>query len=154
MSGTETIAPVVRADLAPVRQGYSDEEYVALYALAREFLATGDLPSAERIARGLVALQPRFSSAWMIQAYIALMREDLSQAIHFAREALKHDSTMCEALLCLVIAYFNLEDYQSGGTYLGEVSDLIDGRKVSPELRNVYQSQMARFQLRLGRKAV
>ncbi|MCB0328874.1 MAG: hypothetical protein KDD70_04405 [Bdellovibrionales bacterium] len=150
---TSQAAIMPRSDTSLVRQGYSTNELQALYALSRSYVTGGQLGLAERIAKGLVAVAPEFAQAWLILAYTALMREDYNEAIFSARQTLRIIPTSTEALLFLVISYFQADDFQTGGTYLGEVADLIRSEAIKPEVKKLYDSQVIRFEerLRVGR---
>ncbi|MCI5064132.1 hypothetical protein MRY87_00250 [bacterium] len=133
-------------------QGYSNSELESLYALSRMYLLAGETHSSEKIARGLTAVAPDFEKAWLLLSYLLLMKEDLNGVFAAARQALRIHTTSLEALLFLVISAFEGEDFQSGGTYLGEVADLLGQEDARPELRRVYESQTLRFEQRLKRK--
>ena len=126
------------------RHGYSATELNALYSLSRVFLESGEIATAERVARGIISVEPDFIDAWLTLAYVALMREELDEAIHSAKKALALRDSSLEGLLLLVIAHF-----QSGGTYLGEVSDRLAVERARPELRRLYDAQVIRFEERL-----
>lgn len=144
-----------RGDVMPrssgqiMRQGYSATELNALYALSRVFLESGEIATAERVARGIISVEPDFIDAWLTLAYVALMREDLDEAIYSAKKVLTLKDSSLEGLLFLVIAHFQLNDFQTGGTYLGEVSDRIAVERARPELRRLYDAQVIRFEERL-----
>lgn len=153
--GQEIVPPAPRGEVTPrqshhvARHGYSATELNALYSLSRVFLEGGEIATAERVARGIVSVEPKFIDAWLTLAYVALMREDLDEVIHSAKKALALKESSVEALLLLVIAYFQLKDFQTGGTYLGEVSDRLGVERVRPELRGLYDAQVLRFEERL-----
>ena len=77
------------------------------------------------------------------------MREDFDQTIFAARQALRAEPHLLEALLFLVIAYFNAEDFQSGGTHLGEVTDLCKPSEMTPRQKKIYDALVLQFQKRL-----
>lgn len=131
------------------RHGYSATELNALYSLSRVFLESGEIATAERVARGIISVEPDFIDAWLTLAYVALMREELDEAIHSAKKALALRDSSLEGLLLLVIAHFQLNDFQAGGTYLGEVSDRLAVERARPELRRLYDAQVIRFEERL-----
>ena len=141
--------PMPRGDASLVRQGYSQSEIEALYALARTFLASGETGPSERMSKGIVSVAPEFAPAWLMLAYIYLMQENRNETIFSARQALRAQPNSVEALLFLVIAYFQAEDFQTGGTFLGEVAELVHGERGTPELRRLYDSQVIRFEERL-----
>lgn len=151
---TSQALPISRGASSSVRQGYSRSELEALYALGRTMLTSGDMGSAERIAKGLIGIAPDFSPAWLLLAYHALMQGKHNDTIFNARQALRVHPACIEALLFLVIGYFEIEDFQTGGTFLGEVAELVHGERGSPELKRLYDSQVIRFEerLRQGRR--
>ncbi len=77
------------------------------------------------------------------------MREDIDEVIRTAKKVLALKASSLEALLVLVIAHFQLDDFQTGGTYLGEVSDRLAVERARPELHRIYDAQVIRFDERL-----
>ncbi|NBW39734.1 hypothetical protein EBR25_01890 [bacterium] len=148
MESSKALSP--RGDRAIVRHGYSTTELDALYSLSRIFIESGEIATAERVARGLVSIEPTHVNAWLVIAYASLMREDYGETISAAHRALELRNSSMEALLFLVLAHFQLKDFQTGGTYLGEVSDrLAASERMRPELRQLYEAQVLRFEERL-----
>ena len=82
------------------------------------------------------------------------MRDDFDQTIFSARQALRVEPHLLEAQLFLVIAYFNAEDFQSGGTHLGEVTDLCKPEEMSPRQKKIYDSLVLQFQRRLDKAPI
>ena len=129
------------------KRGYSEEELANIYQLARLFIETGNLLRAETVVLGLISVAPDFSPAWLANAYIQAMRQDYAAAAQSAREVLRIEEISVEARLFLAICALNSSDYNSAGTHLGEVSDLIQaGQLNDAAVIRLYKIQMARFE--------
>lgn len=145
--------PHLRSERGVIKHGYSLQELTALYDIGRSLILSGELAKAELIANGLGVVGVDFSHGWLLQAYVAMMREDFDRSIFCARQALRVEPKLPEALLILVISYFNLQDFQTGGTYLGEVADLLSTTDLTPDIRKIYETQVIRFQKRIQNKS-
>lgn len=132
-----------------VKRGYSDEEIANIYELARFSLENGDWHRAEAIASGLVEVAPDFAPAWLSLAYIRIQNKAYEAAIQAASQALRVNPELAEAQLFLVACLLTTGDYNSAGTYLGEVGERIESGQVrDPNVIRFYRTQLARFQSR------
>lgn len=141
--------PRQRVPSEVIRRGYSDEEVANIYQLGRAFLETGSLRRAEAIFSGLSEVCPDFRPAWMGLTYVHLYSKDLQNALQAARTALRLDPQSVETMLFIVICSMGLGDFNSAGSWLGEVRDRIEGGQVHDNhLIRLYRAQLARYQSR------
>lgn len=132
-----------------LKRGYSDEEVAHIYELGRLSLENGDLRRAEAIMVGLTEVAPDFSSAWLGLAYIHIQNRNFEAAVQSTRQALKVDPGSREAMLYLIACLLTTGDYSSAGTYLGELSEMIEsGTLEDPNMLRFYRTQLARYQSR------
>lgn len=132
-----------------LRRGYADEEVAAIYALGRLYLENGDIRRAEVIFHGLTEALPDFAPGWLGMSYVFLASRNYDQAIYSARQALRLDPDFVPATLFLVASLLSTRDYNSAGTFLGEVGEKIESGAVEdPALIRFYKGQLARFQTR------
>ena len=132
-----------------VKRGYSDEEIANIYELARFSLENGDLRRAEIIASGLVEVAPEYAPAWLVMSYIHIQNKAYDSAVQAARQALRVDAQSVEATLYLTACLMTTGDFNSAGTYLGEVGEKIESGAVGdPNLLRFFRMQLARFQSR------
>lgn len=144
-----SLAPRQRVPSEVIRRGYSDEEVANIYELGRCFLEGGSLRRAEAIFSGLTEVCPEFRPAWLGLAYVHLHSKDLQNALIASRAALRLDPQSVETMLLLVISSMGLEDYNSAGSWLGEIRDRIEGGQVhDTHLLRLYRAQLARYQVR------
>jgi tetratricopeptide (TPR) repeat protein len=138
-----------RVNSEVIRKGYSAEEIATIYELGRLFLENGYLRKGEIVMRGLTAVAPSYLPAWLGICYVYLTGQRFDAALLAARQALRADPRSSEAMLLLVVALLSTGDYNSAGTYLGEIKEQIDfGELNNPAFVRLYQSQIERFQLR------
>ena len=132
-----------------LRKGYSSEEIAHIYELGRLFLENGYLRKGEIVMRGLTAVAPAFLPAWLGLCYVYLTGQRFDAALLAARQALRSDPLSPESMLFLVIALLATGDYNTAGTYLGEVKELVDSGQIeNPALSRLFYSQLQRFQNR------
>lgn len=132
-----------------LRRGYSDEELSHIYELARLYLEMGNVKSAEIILSGLVEVAPDFAPGWMGMAYIQMLSKNYEAASLAARNALRVVPGSPEALLYLVACLLTLGDFNSAGSFLGEIQEKIDtGVSLPQEVVRFYRMQLARYQNR------
>lgn len=128
------------------RTSYSKEELADIYALAKMSLETGQVKRAEVIVRGLTTVAPEFVPGWLALAVCHSTLGNIDAAQDAARRALKMQPDSAAAMMLLVTAALTLGDMGTAGTYLGEVSDLVEqGRIADPNLLRLFKMQMARF---------
>lgn len=141
--------PRKRAPSEIVSRGYSDDEVAHIYELGRLFLESGQLRKGEAIILGLTEVAPGFAPAWLALAYIHIQGRDFEAAIQASLHALRADTKSVEAVLFLAACYLTVGDFNSAGTYLGEVGERIESGEVdSPNAVRFYRAQLARFQSR------
>jgi len=132
------------------RSGYSDEEVIFIYELALQGLENGQIRWAGTLVQGLVEVAPDYAPGWIARAYVYMYEKDYDRAVFCARQALRIQPTNPIALLYLVSCLLVLGDYNSAGTYLGEVSELIEAGKITDsKLIRLFRMLLARFQSRL-----
>ena len=132
-----------------LKRGYSDEEILHIYELGRLFLENGDLSRGEAVMHGLNEIAPDFSPAWLGMSYIHFHSKNLEQAVECARKAVKLDPNFNEALLTMVAALMSLGDYNTAGTYLGELGEKVETSVIDdPKVIRFYRAQLARYQTR------
>lgn len=138
-----------RAISEVLKRGYSDEEVNCIYELARFFLENGDLRRAEVIFQGLIEVAPDYAPGWLGMAYIQVQNKEWDAAIGAARAALRVEPRSAEALLCLAACLLTQGDFHTAGTYIGEVSDLIENGAVENQsIVRFYKAQLTRYQSR------
>lgn len=131
------------------RRGYSDEEISAIYELGRLYLESGLFPAAENIMRGLTEVVPEFAPAWLGLCYLHTQNRNNDAALLAARQAVRMDARSVEAQLFLVACFLTSGDYNSAGTYLGEVGEAIElGGVDNPNVIRFFKAQLARYQSR------
>ena len=141
--------PRQRLSSEVIKRGYSDEEIAHLYELARFSLETGETRRAELIATGLVEVAPEFEPGWLCLATVHLHGRAYEAAIGAAKQAHQLNPDSVVALLLLVTASLATGDYNSAGTFLGEVGERIDAGAVEDQnALRFYRAQLARFQAR------
>lgn len=132
-----------------LRRGYLEDEVRHLYALARFWLEAGDLRGAEIVGEGLTQVAPNFGPGWLLLAYTRLAAGDIEKGHEYSRRAIAVAPDGMEAMLYLVCCLLSVGDYNSAGTYLGEVGERIEaGAAESPALIRFFRAQLARFQTR------
>ncbi len=132
-----------------LKRGYSDEEILHIYELGRLFLENGDLSRAEAIMHGLNEIAPDFGPAWLGMSYLRFHAKNFEQSVDCARRAFKLDPTFNEALLIMVVGLMTLGDYNTAGTYLGELGEKVEtGVIEDPKVIRLYRAQLARYQSR------
>ena len=133
--------------LEPVSSGYSKDEISHLYELGRFTLENGELRRAESVFLGLNHVAPDFAPAWLGMAYIHIHDKNWDEAIHCSRQALRIQPDSNEAMLYLVACLLTTGDYNSAGTYLGEVGERIEiGQVSNSAVIRFFRAQLARFQ--------
>lgn len=131
------------------RRGYSLDEIDAIYELGRLHLSSGNIQAAEHIMQGLVSIVPDYAPAWLGLSYINGMNHNHDAALFAARQAVRIEISSTEAQLFLIACLLTVEDYNTAGTYLGEVGDRIDSGSVDNSyLIRFFKSQLVRYQNR------
>ena len=131
------------------RRGYSEEEISTIYELGRLYLESGLFPAAENIMRGLTEVVPDFAPGWLGLCYLHIQNKNSDAALQAARQAVRADSSSIEAQLFLITCFLSVGDYNSAGTYLGEVGESIEtGSVEDPNLIRFFKAQLARYQSR------
>lgn len=134
-----------------LRRGYSDEEIVHIYELARLFLELGELSKADIVVTGLIEIAPEFSPARLAKGYVALHEGNFELAVDQGRQMLALAPLNPQAMLLLVSAFLGTGDFNQAGTLLGEVGETIEaGSLTEPTLVRYYRLQLARYQTRGG----
>jgi len=129
-----------------LKRGYSDHEIAHIYELGRLFLENGDLRKAEAVLHGITEIAPEFASGWLGMAYVHIQNKSNDEAVYAARQALRIDPDFTEAMLFLISCLLTAGDYNSAGTYLGEVGEKIESGAVDhPNIIRFYGAQMARY---------
>lgn len=132
-----------------LRRGYSADEVAHIYELGRFFLETGATRRAETIFQGLTEAAPDFALGWLGMAVVHIYLDDYQEAVLSAQRALKVDSQLSPAMLVLSACHLTLGDYNSAGTLLGEVGELIENGQVrNPDLVRFFRIQFVRYQNR------
>jgi len=132
-----------------LKRGYTDEEITHIYALGRFSLGNGQLRKAELLFQGITEIAPDFVPAWLGLAYAQIYNEDLKAAITSSQRALKMNPDSVEAMLFLVSSLLTTGDFNTAGTYLGEVGEKIAGNAIdNPNVIRFYKAQLARYQSR------
>ena len=130
-----------------LKRGYSNEEVERIYALGRFFLENGDIKRAEVVMAGLIEVAPEFAPAWLGMSYIYFQEKNLEQATQCALRALRSDPESVEATCYLITFTLTSGDFNSAGTYLGEISEKIEAGLIEdPKFIRFYKAQLARFQ--------
>jgi predicted Zn-dependent protease len=128
------------------RTTYSKEELVDIYALAKLCLESGQLKRAETITLGLTAVAPEFLPGWLARSVMHASSGNIEAALEAARKALRIQPDSAAAMMLVVTTALTLGDASTAGTYLGEVSDLIEqGRIADPHLLRLFRMQMSRY---------
>ena len=132
-----------------LKRGYSDEEVVHIYELGRLCLENGDIRRAEAIMAGITEIAPDFAPAWLGMSYIHTQNHKNEEALNAAKQAHRVDPELPESILYLIACLLTSGDYNSAGTYLGEISEKIDSGIVDyPHFIRFYKMQLARYQNR------
>lgn len=138
-----------RAPSEVLKRGYSDEEVQHLYELGRLCLENGDLRRAEAILTGLTHIAPEFAPAWLGVSYIHIQNKNQDGALQAAHQALRVEPESVEAMLFLISCLLTHGDFNSAGTYLGEVGERVESGGVgNPNVVRFYRGQLARYQNR------
>ncbi len=132
-----------------LKRGYSDEEIAHLYEFGRLALENGDVRRAETVLAGITQIAPEYSPAWLGMCCVQIINRDYEEALHSAKQALRLAPESVEAMLFLISCLITQHDYNSAGTYLGEVGERIEAGGVDhPNLVRFYRTQLARYQNR------
>ena len=131
------------------RKGYALEEIDTIFELGKLYLKSGNIKAAENIMQGLISVMPDYLPAWLGLSYIHAINNDHDAALFAARQAVRIDANSSLAQLYLVSALLTVGDYNSAGTYLGELNDKIENGLIdnSFEIR-FYKTQLLRYQSR------
>lgn len=139
MSSSATSSDLTRAN-------YSKEELVDIYALAKLSLESGHIKRAETITLGLTAVAPEFVPGWLARSVTHATSGNIEAALEAARRALKLQPDSAAAMMLVITTALTLGDASTAGTYLGEVSDMIDQGKIAdPHLLRLFRMQMSRY---------
>ena len=132
-----------------IKRGYSEDEVANIYELGRSFLENGFVRKAQAIMLGLTEVAPEFTPGWLALTYVHIHNQEPDLGIVSARQALRLEPDSTEASLFLSILMLMLGDFNSAGTYLGEVQEKIEAGSVDdPQITRLYKSQLARFDAR------
>ena len=132
-----------------LKKGYSIEEVEGFYALGKLYLETGNIHQASSIFDGLVETFPDFFPALLAQSVTSLIDSDYTEAIQSAQRVLDAEPQLIEGLLLLVIGMLRTENYNSAGTYLGEVRELLESGSIKEEnLIRLYKMLLAQYKFR------
>jgi len=132
-----------------LKRGYSDDEILHIYELGRLCLENGDVRRAEAVLGGLTHIAPDFAPAWLGMSYIHIQSRNYDAALQAARQAHRLEADSGEAMLFMISCLLTHGDYNSAGTYLGEVGERIDSGLVDhPNVIRFYRAQLARYQNR------
>jgi hypothetical protein len=138
-----------RSGAEVLKRGYSDDELAQIYELGRFCLENGDVRRAEAIMFGLNEVAPEFAPAWLGTCCIHTQNKNYDGALHASRQALRADGESIEAMLFLACCLLSTKDFNSAGSYLGEVGERIESGGVdNPNLMRFYRAQLARYQNR------
>lgn len=141
----------IKKPSAVLKRGYTDEEVAHIYELGRFFLENGDIHRASHIFTGLLRVAPEFSAGWLGSAYVAIQNSDIDTALGYAQHVLQIEPDSVVAMLYITACSMTLGDYNSAGSYLGEIGEQIDaGAADDPAVKRLYESQLARYQYRSG----
>lgn len=132
-----------------LKRGYANEEIGNIYELARLFLENGQLRRAETLLLGITEVAPDFAEGWLALSYVHTCHEQNNEAIFAARQALRIKPDFDEAMLFLIAGLMSAEDYNSAGTYLGEIAERIESGAIThPQLKRFYKALLARYKNR------
>jgi len=130
-----------------LKRGYSEEEIDSIYELGRLFLENGNSRRAEVIMTGLTEVAPEFSPAWLAASVMQVQKGNIDEAISFAERALQVQPDSSEAMLILSACLLTTGDFNTAGTYLGEVGEKIESGAVENSyIKRFYQAQLVRYQ--------
>jgi hypothetical protein len=133
----------------PLRRSYSEEEIGQIYEVGRLCMENGLPRRTEKIMLGLVEVAPDFLPGWLGVCLVHYLNKNLEAGLSAARQAVKLSPSSPEALLFLVIFLLNTGDFNTAGTYLGEIRERIESGLVEdPNIIKLYKAQTVRFQLR------
>lgn len=131
------------------KRGYSEDEVTQIYALGRRSLENGQVHQGEVIMQGLTRVVPDFAPAWLALAYVHIVNKHWDEALFCSRQALRIDPDFTAATLYLIACLLTTGDYNTAGTYLGEIGENIDnGIVTEPNLVRFYRAQLYRFKSR------
>lgn len=135
--------------LEVTKRGYSEEEITSIYELGRLLIENGSLKQAESIFQGLIEVAPEFVPGWLGLAYLHIHQNNSETGLITAQQAVRLDAESCEAMLFLVICLLSTGDYQSAGSYLGEIGDRVESGSIdNPNVIRLFRAQMARYEHR------
>lgn len=131
------------------RKGYSLEEIDTIYELGRLYLKSGQIKAAENIMQGLIHIVPDYAPGWLGLSYIHGINHDHDAALFAARQAVRIDADSVEAQLFLIACLLTVGDYNTAGTYLGELNDRIESGTIdTPAFIRFFRTQLIRYQAR------
>lgn len=134
--------------MAQIVSGYSEEEIISLYELARLSIEAGELKRAESIANGLSEIAPDFAPAFLILAYCQVWSKDYEAASDTSERAFKAAPNDISVLFFVAATKLLVNDSQRAGTVLGEIGELLE-KKRDLEAERLYKLLLARFQMRM-----
>lgn len=138
-----------KSSIDQIRRGYSEDELHHIYELGRLFAETGQVRRAEKIFIGLTEIAPNFLNGWLGLGYTYTYHNNYVNAHQAALQAVKINENSVEAMMLLAVVSMILGDFNSAGTYLGEVGEKIEnGAVAEPNLVRLYKTQVARFETR------
>lgn len=134
-----------------LKRGYTDDEIRNFYRLGLQYLEHGDIRAAETIFGGVVEIAPDYAPGWLGMSYVHIQRKRIDEAVYAARQAVRVRPELTEGMLYLISCLLMNKDYNSAGTYLGEVGERLDmSGSERPEVARFYRSQLVRYQVETG----
>jgi len=142
-----TNLPEHRRPSQVLKRGYSEEEVDSIYELGRLFLENGDLRRAEVIMAGLIEVAPDFAPAWLAASVMHVQKGNIEEAISTAERALQVQPDSAEAMLLLSACLLTTGDFNTAGTYLGEIGEKIESGAIDNSyIKRFYNAQLVRYQ--------
>ena len=132
-----------------IKRVYLDEEVDHIYELGRFCLENGDLQAAQVIMEGLVEVAPDFVPAWLALGCLQVFAKDYESAARTISQAVRIEPQSSVAMLLLASCLLTTGDFNSAGTYLGEVSEQVESGLVEdPHVVRFFNTQISRYQNR------
>ena len=129
-----------------LKRGYSNQEIGSIYELARLFMEGGDFRRAELILLGLREVSPDFAPARLALALVHYSKNEFELGIECVKQALKFIPGMPEAVLILAAGLMQLKEFNSAGTYLGELGERIEAGQIEePKILRIYKALLLRY---------
>jgi hypothetical protein len=126
---------------------YGEDEYERFYAISRYLIQSGQFHTAEVILKGLTAVRPDKTLAWLGRCYIHAFNNEFELLLESAKQGLKTDKDNIGLRIFLIIGLFAQQDFAPAGTELGELGDLFELTPPEyPSVYRLYKSQLARYE--------